>query len=379
MHIAINGWFWNNPGVGSGQYVRRMVATFAEITPRLRINLIVPEDHTVESPGESVTVTHVPMKGRGHIAKVQFEQNIFPRAAAELGADLAHVPYWGSPLRCSIPMVVTVHDIIPLILPEYRGGLLARFYTGLVAAAARGASAVITDSLASKADIIAHLGIPESTIHAIPLAAGKRYHPREGGLVDMAVRKKYDLPEEFVLYVGGYDIRKNVHTLLKAYTYIRDGAGDMFPLVLAGKIPEKKSKRFTDVVGLAEKMNVRDVIHFPGWIDDEDMPALYRLARVFAFPSRYEGFGLDVVEALSCGTPVVATDTSSIPEIVGDAGFLVAPDDARHMAGSILAMLNQEDLHRTMSRKALEQAKQFSWARTIAETLAVYEQVLGTG
>jgi glycosyltransferase involved in cell wall biosynthesis len=374
MHIAINGWFWNRPDTGSGQYVRRLVSTFADLTPRLRITLIVPGGWEVEPPGQTVSVSTVPLPGTGHRAKVRFEQRLFPQAAQQVGADLAHVPYWGSPLASPVPVVVTVHDLIPLILPQYRGGLLARVYTGLVAAAARGASAVITDSEASRQDILAHLAVPAERVHAIPLGAGTEFHPRRGSLVDMAVQKKHGLPPEFVLYVGGYDVRKNVQTLLKAYTYIRDGAGDLYPLVLAGRLPDRPSLRFTDVQGLIDQMNIRDVVQLTGWVDPAELPALYRLASCFVFPSRYEGFGLPVLEAMACGTPIVAANASSLPEIVGDAGFLVEPGDARRMAGAILAILNQPALAGDLARRAAARAGEYTWARTAAETLVVYEQ-----
>lgn len=377
LHVAINGWFWDRSDTGSGQYLRHLVGAFAEIAPRLRITLVVPAAMEVEPPGPSVRVLPVPLKGRGQWAKLRFEQRQFPQAAADAGADIVHVPYWGGPLNSPLPVIVTIHDIIPLILPTYRGGLLGRIYTSLVAATARGAAAVLTDSVASKSDILDRLGLPADRVTVIPLAAAPVFRPHDGGLVDVAVRRKYDLPEDFALYLGGYDVRKNVRTLLHAYSYIQTGAGDMYPLVLAGKLPDKTGPRFTDVAGLIEALELQDAVRCIGWVDEDDKPALYRLATCFVFPSMYEGFGLPVLEALACGTPVVAANTSSIPEIVGDAGFLVDSHDPRHMAGSMLALYNQPDLRADLSQRALKQAEQFSWKRTIIETLAVYEQVAG--
>jgi glycosyltransferase involved in cell wall biosynthesis len=296
--------------------------------------------------------------------------------AARVGADLAHVPYWGSPLNSPIPVVVTIHDLIPLILPAYRGSVLARLYTGMVGAAARGAAAVITDSRASGEDIAQHLRIPADHIYPIPLAASSVYQPRQGSLVDMAIRKKYKLPVEYVLYLGGYDIRKNVHTLLKAFTYVRTGYD--IPLVLAGRLPEKKSSRFIDVSSYIDLMELGDIVQVVGEIEEDDKPAIYRMAKTFVFPSRYEGFGLPVLEAMACGKAVVTTNAPSLPELVGDAAFVVDPDDARHMAGSILATLTQPDTNEDLSRKALARASEFSWARTAAETTAVYSQILST-
>jgi glycosyltransferase involved in cell wall biosynthesis len=375
IHAAINGWFWDRPDTGSGQYVRRLVETFAALAPHVRITLIAPQGREVEAP-PGIAVERVPLQGRGHLAKLRFEQQGFPQAAGRIGADVAHVPYWGGPLRSPVPVVVTIHDLIPLILPEYRGGMLARLYTGLVAAAARGAAAIITDSEASRADILQHLSLPPERVRAILLAAGQQYTPRGD---DQAVRQKYDLPPDFALYLGGYDIRKNVQTLLKAYTYVRDGAGAEFPLVLAGRPPQKRSARFTDVERLINEMNIRDAVRAIGWVDEVDKPSLYRLATCFVYPSRYEGFGLPVLEAMACGTPVVTSSTSSLPEIVGDAAFMVAPNDARSIAGALLALFNQSDLARELGRRGLERAQMFSWARTAAQTLEVYEEAAASG
>jgi glycosyltransferase involved in cell wall biosynthesis len=375
VHVAINGWFWGRPDTGSGQYLRRLLAALAALDDPPQLMLIVPQGEPVEAPA-GVAVRTVPLPGRGHWAKLRFEQRAFPAAAAAAGADLAHVPYWSGPLRSPLPIVVTVHDLIPLILPAYRGGVLARLYTGLAAAGARGAAAVITDSEAARSDILHHLGLPAERVHAIHLAAGEPFRPLPPDDLQAAIHEKYNLPDRFVLYLGGYDVRKNVATLLQAMTYVREGTGGDVPLVLAGRMPERPSPRFSDVQGMIDTGDLGDVVRTIGWVEEDDAPALYALASVFAFPSHYEGFGLPALEAMACGTPVVAADVSSLPEVVGDAGYLVDPNDARAMAGAILAILLQDDLAGDLSRLGLAQAANFSWAKTAAETVAVYEAVL---
>lgn len=373
MHLAMNAWFWNRPDTGSGQYVRRLVEHLPSAVPDLTITLVAPRGRAADVPA-GVGLKTVPLHQHGHLAKLRFEQQLFPRVAGELQADLAHVPYWGGPLRSPVPIIVTVHDLIPMLLPEYRGGAASRLYTGLVAASTRGASAVITDSEASRRDILAHLGLPPERVHTVLLAAGEKYHPRSGSLFDLGIRKKYDLPPEFILYLGGYDVRKNIEMLLRAFLYVQKGYD--IPLVLAGVLPETITPRFSDVPSLVKSLGLEDAVRFIGWVDEGDAPALYRLASCFVFPSRYEGFGLPVLEALSSGIPVVACDTSSIPEITGDAAFLVEPDDARHMGGAILSTLLQEDLAADLKQRALARARLFSWERTAAETAAIYRQVL---
>ena len=194
---------------------------------------------------------------------------------------------------------------------------------------------------------------------------------------DEAVRQKYDLPDEFALYFGGFDVRKNVNTLLLAWTYVGQPLGEQIPLVLAGRPPRKwGTRRFPDMPGYARELKIEDYLIWTGEIDEDEKASLYRLAKVVVFPSLYEGFGLPVLEAMACGTPVVAGNVSSIPEVAGEAAYLVDPENAREMGGAILALLVQDDLHRHMSNLARGQATQFSWRKTAQETLSVYEKVM---
>ena len=328
-----------------------------------------------ESVPPSVKVINIPIKA-GHIGKVRFEQQQFPKACQTAGADLAHVPYWGGPLRSPIPLVITVHDLTTMLVPEYSRSFNARLYNGLVSASARGADHIITDSLASKKDIIEHLHIADEKITPIYLAASPDFRPDDNSLVDMAVLKKYDLPDFYVLYLGGYEIHKNVTTLLLAYSYVGQALGEDYPLVLAGKKPTAVSDVYPDYEDYIQQLRIEEYVHWLGYVDEEDKPVLYRNAETFVMPSKYEGFGLGVVEAMASGTPVVTTDRTSLPEVIGDAGFTVDADDARQMAGAIISTIIQDNLRAEMRQDGLAQAKQFSWEKTATETLLVYDKIL---
>jgi glycosyltransferase involved in cell wall biosynthesis len=323
----------------------------------------------------------LPIKTRlsGHLRKVWFEQRAYPRAVARLKADIAHVPYWGPPLRVSAPLVCAVLDVIPLVVPEYRAGILNRLYVSLVRAAAKGAAQILTISEDSKQDIVRHLGVPAERISVTYLAADDEFHPELGRESDQAVRTKYGLDDvdDFVLYLGSYAVHKNVRLLLAAYTYVAQGAD--VPLVLAGHTPaEWGTPRFPDLSAYIQELGLTDLVRWLGPVDEADKAALYRLASVFVFPSRYEGFGLGPLEAMASGTPVVACDVSSVPEVTGNAAYLVEPDDSRAMAGAILALLLQPDHAAVMRNLGLARAREFSWRRTAEATLAVYER-LGQG
>ncbi len=376
MHIAFNGWFWNQPNTGSGQYIRRLLHNLRRVAPDLQMTLILPPHNNVpdDVPADVSIVTT--SGSSGQLGKVWFEQRTYPKMVARVDADIAHVPYWGPPLSSPARLVTSVLDVIPLAIPDYSRGFKARLYTSLVTAAARGSAHTITLSQDSKADIVKYIGLPADSITPTYLAADEAYHPRIGAESDAAVRKKYDLPDQFVLGIGGFDVRKNMKQLLLAYTYVGQAEGDNIPLVMAGREPEWGTGVFPDLRAYAEELKITDYIRWIGYIDEADKPSLYRLADVFVFPSLYEGFGLPVLEAMASGTPVVANEISSIPEVVGDGAYLVEADNARAMAGAIIALLLQQPLRESLTTQGLARATNFSWRKTAKETLAVYEKVM---
>ena len=263
-------------------------------------------------------------------------------------------------------------------MPEYNRGARVRLYNALISAAARGADHALTDSFASKLDILDHLGLPEENVTAVYLGVGPQYTPAAAGnLLDMATARQYDLPETYVLYLGGYETHKNVTTLLHAYTYVAQTLGEEYPLLLAGRKPTAVSDAFPDYDGLIARAGLGKYVRWLGYVDEADKPALYRHATAFVFPSRREGFGLPPLEAMACGAPVIVGDGGSLPEIVGPAGFVIDPDDARGMAGALIALLTEEALAADLRRQGPIQAAKFTWETTAAETLLVYDRIAG--
>jgi glycosyltransferase involved in cell wall biosynthesis len=381
MKIAVNAWFWDNPAVGSGQYLRYLLPALLAADDSLDITLISPK------PFDSAQLERYPnlkfhrvktpfANQASNLAKVWFEQITFPRACWTLGIDLAHVPYFGSPLAPSVPTIVTIHDLIPMILPEYRGGFLVRLYTSLVAAAASQAKIILADSEASRRDIVRKLGLPVEQVRVVYLAPAPNFQPAETWQQLVEIKKKYNLPENFVLYLGGYDVRKNVSALLHAYTWVSATLGDQYPLVLAGRMPKTDTTFFPDPLRIARELGIADSVVTPGWIAEEDRPLLYAAATVFVYPSRYEGFGLPVLEAMACGVPVVTTNAASIPELAGPAAFQLDPNDTKHMAAPIIRLCTEEESRDAMIERGFAQVEKFSWAKTAEETLRAYREVV---
>jgi glycosyltransferase involved in cell wall biosynthesis len=380
MQIAINGWFWQSSTTGSGRYTRRLVEGLATLAPELQISLITPSAdrrHPSDKPDPPAPcILHAVPCSRSNLGKVWFEQVAFPRACTRLGADVVHVPYWAPPLRSSAPLVVTIHDLIPLVLRPYRGGPLQRLYTALVSASARGATMVITDSQASRRDILTHLGLLPERVRAIPLAADGRHSP-DPCPEDEAIRARYGLPDRYVLYLGGFDVRKNLTTVVATYRWVGPVLAEDCPLVIGGRLPEQDTPFAPGPRRLMEEQGVSDeFVRFIGFVEERDTPAVYRGAVAFIFPSRYEGFGLPPLEALACGTPVVGSDAASLPEVIGSAGVLLDPDDAEGMAGALIQLALDEDFRAEMSRRAVAQSARFSWDHTAQATLAAYRDTI---
>jgi glycosyltransferase involved in cell wall biosynthesis len=380
VRVAINAWFWEQSATGSGQYVRCLIRHLSTLREGLDIVLVAPRGRAEEitegalPPQARVVGIRLPPGMPVALAKVWFEQLAFPRACAHLQANVAHVPYWAPPWRGRVPTVTTIHDLIPLLLPEYRGGALVRLYTGLVSAAARRAPLVLTDSEAARRDIIAHLGLEPTRVRAVPLAADSRFTPTPSS-DDAAVRARLGVPPRYVLYLGGFDVRKNLALALRACQHAAPAVGPDCPLVIAGRLPERDSRFTPDPRRLARELSFDPASVRFGAPSEADKPALYRGAQVFLFPSRYEGFGLPPLEALACGTPVVGSHAAALPEVVGSGGLLFSPDDAAGMGAALAHVLSDPGLRNELGRRAIAQAARFSWERTARETLRAYRDL----
>jgi glycosyltransferase involved in cell wall biosynthesis len=389
MKIALNAWFLDQPTTGSGQYLARLLAEYAAHPAGHRFllcghtgqehpNLPNPSSPTIEwqvlhTPFDTALSSGRPSSSLSrHLAKVWFEQVSFARACRTWGADLIHVPYWASPLIGHIPTVVTVHDLIPLLVPAYKGGRLGKAYTRLVTLSARRTTHVITDSRASRQDIITHLRIPPERVEAILLAASERFRPIQAPEILQQVRAKYRLPRRYLLYLGGFDVRKNVRSILQAYA--RLDVPDV-NLVIAGELPAHDTAFSPHPQRIATELAISERVHLTGWVDEKDKPALYHMAIALVFPSHYEGFGLPPLEAMSCGTPAIGSDRSSLPEVIGKGGLCIAPDDIEALTQAMRRLCTDDQLHECLAQAALVQAAHFNWSQTAQATMAAYERV----
>lgn len=298
--------------------------------------------------------------------RILWEQLVWPWQSRKL--DLMHSMAFVTPFVAPCPTVVTVYDLSFLHFPERFPALQRWYLTSQTKRSCRAAKRVITISESSRQDVHTFFDVPLSQIDVVYPGVNGRYRPLSPEQIT-SFRQKNNLPERFILHVGTLQPRKNIPTLLEALATLDDKD---IHLVLAGG----KGWFYDEIFVQIEALGLVDRVIFPGYVADEDLPLWYNAATLFAFPSVYEGFGMPVVEAMACGTPVVASDASSIPEAVGDAGLLFNPQDAGELAERMASVLNDSTMSATMRTKGLKHAKQFSWEEAGQETAVIYHQIL---
>jgi glycosyltransferase involved in cell wall biosynthesis len=294
--------------------------------------------------------------------------------------DLIHYPYFDLfwltlPFKKPKPTVVTVHDLIPLVFPDkFPKGIKGWLKYQIQRQSLRRAEAIITDSENSKRDIMKFIGFPQEKIYVVYLAAAEAFKPIKSTARLEQIKKKYYLPPSFVLYVGDVNYNKNILGLVKACKKIK------IPLVIVGKEAVQEdfdqfhaeNQPLVQLIELYGKDN--DVLRL-GFVSEEDLTAIYNLAMVYCQPSFYEGFGLPVLEAMACGTPVVAAKTASLPEICGEAALMVDPKKTDEISLGIKRIIDDKMLRERLVKRGLTQVKKFSWEKTARETIKVYERI----
>lgn len=295
--------------------------------------------------------------------------------------DVVHYPYF-DPFFLTLPYqkkhntIVTVHDLAPLIFPKhFPAGLRGKLKWHLQKFRLKKADAIITDSICSKNDIAKIAGISKEKIHVVYLAAGEEFTKyQKSNSKDQKLRKKYNLPEKFALYVGDATWNKNLPRIVRAAI-----EADV-PLVMAGKALSTEilnnNPWNSDLQEAQRIAHQSDTVFLLGFVPDEDLVSLYNAATVFVMPSLYEGFGLPILEAMSCGCPVITSKEGSLSEVAGDAAYFVDAYSQEDIANGIKKVFLDEKLQQLLSQKGLKQAKKFNWKKTAQETIRVYQTVV---
>lgn len=299
-----------------------------------------------------------------------WDQFTFPKRAKKAKVDILHQPCFSAPIFYSGKVVVTCHDIISILFPKNLPFWSRMFYSKWMPFSYRRADMIIASSECTKKDMIKYLKIDPGKIKVIYLATSADFKPAKDKNIIDKIKKKYKTGDKYFIHVGTLEPRKNLSFLVKAFSQAsKDGIDEN--LVIVGK----KGWYYEDLFKLVEELNLENRVIFTGYAEEGDIPVLYSGATALTFPSLYEGFGFPPLEAMSCGTPVISSNTSSLPEVIGEAGILIPPKKEKIWAEQMVKVSRDEKLAKDLSEKGLIQAKKFSWEKTAKEVLGVYEEI----
>jgi glycosyltransferase involved in cell wall biosynthesis len=366
MRIGIDARLVHYQRAGIAQYTLRLLQGLAQI--RGDDEFVVLQHHRDREPYiEEKGFTRCPAYTPSHH---RLESYLLALELIPLGLDVFHSPDFIPPRKTRYKCVITVHDLNFLVYPHFLTSDAARYY-GQIDQAVRRADRIIAVSESTRRDIVRLIGAPENKISVIYEGANPIFRPldnkeelREG------LRQKYGFSGDFILFVSTIEPRKNIPTLIRAFRQLLDDYHLDASLVLAGREGWKVDEVFATI----EELKVEDRVFCLGRVPTADLVSLYNTARAFAFPSFYEGFGLPPLEAMACGTPVVVSNVSSLPEVVGDAGLMVDPEEVEELTVALWRLMSDEDLRKDLIDKGLRRASRFSHEKMARETLAVYHR-----
>ncbi len=369
-------------GAGIGRYTRGLVDALTRLDTRHQYTLLVLGRAGARFiPGAlpaNFKLRYVPLSDRWATV-LWYRLNLpLPVDLFAGRADLFHGPSFTLP-PSFIPSLLTVHDLSFLRYPQGAHPALLAWLSRAVPRSLRRARHVLADSENTRSDLIELMGVPAGRITVIGAGVDERFRPVTDPAILADVRARYRLSDRFILGISTLEPRKNFTGLIAAFNRLatttdRPSSVDDLHLVIAGG----KGWLYDDIFAEADASPVRERIHFTGFVADEDLPALYTRADLFAFPSHYEGFGIPVLEAMACGTPVVCADNSSLPEVAGDAALLVAATDTDALADAMQRLLVDTSLRTGLIERGLAQVRKYTWEGAARRLLEVYEAVAGS-
>jgi glycosyltransferase involved in cell wall biosynthesis len=376
VRIAMDGSFLRLPPSGTAAYIRGLYLGFYELHADLDLHLL-DRDRPAPNPlGEDrLTCTSKPMLYDKRLDRARWELFGVSRKANEGRAQLLHIPHFSAPVRPGMPLVVTIHDVIPLVLPEYRASAAMRAHLTVIRRTVKRARIILTPSQSAANDIRDVLGIPEEKIRITPEAADSKYVPPSTIEAAKKLVRQLGINGPYVFNVGGLDVRKNLPVLIQAFAEALPHLPPGTKLVIAGAPHSKNQTVFPPLEPVISSLGLQTSVVLLGRVSEEDKLLLYQAADLYVTPSIYEGFGLTALEAMACGVPTTAANRTSLPEVVGDGGLLIEPE-VRAISQSVVDVLTNADLANLLQRKALDRAKQFSWRRTAELTIDAYREAL---
>ena len=357
-------------GTGIGTYTHELIRSLSNIDSENDYLLFMPECDLFNKLNPNFKIQKVESE-----ASDNFWENVkIPNIINNIDIDLYHVPQNGVGLspNISCKKVITLHDIIPLKMPETVSDRYLRIFNNELPEIINNCDGIITVSEFSKNDISKEFGFPLEKIFVTPLAAEEIYTPLSKCQSKKLITKKYGIKEDFILYVGGFSPRKNIIGLIESYSKLPSKLKDTFKLIIIGR----KGRSYPIYKQRAEDLNVSSNVIFTDFVPLEDMPLFYNAAEVLVYPSFYEGFGLPPIEAMACGTPVITSNVTSLPEVCYESALLIDPHDIDLLSYDIERVLSNSLLRLAMVKKSLSRSNSFSWIKTAKKTINAYKFIL---
>lgn len=357
--------------VGAGVYIIQLLRAIANIDKHNSYYIFAPS-FVIEELGIQQRNFHfVRVDLASRIARMFWEQTILPLRIIQLDIDILHSPHYTSPVFKKCKSVVTFHDMTFYLMPEMHEKSKRAFFKSMIKYSSLSADKLISVSQNTSSDMIKILDMDLNKICTILSAANPSYQIQDPFHVGM-ICSKYNLEQKkYLLFVGAIEPRKNIPLLIEAYSKLA-GEFPSIPLVIIGR----KGWMYESIFELVESLKIGDKVKFLGYVEEEDLITLYNGAKVFIYPSTYEGFGFPILEAMQCGTPVITSNTSSLAELAGDAALLIDPTNVGDLLDSMKKILKDENLAQELSRKGLANSALFTWDRTAANTLSVYHSLM---
>jgi glycosyltransferase involved in cell wall biosynthesis len=372
VRIGIDATALPQQRTGVANYVFGLVRGLAAVDGDNSYVVFAKPHHIAELGVDRPNFRFQPVEFPARGLRLAWEQVGLPRHVRAERLDVLHSPHYTMPLRHAARSVVTFCDMTFVLQPEVHQPVKRMFFPAMMRWSARHADRLITISESTRDDLLRLWDVDPERTTAVPLAAGPEYRPVSADAAAAACGRHGLRPGGYILYVGVLEPRKNVDRLVAAFGQAGARLGGL-DLVIAGR----RGWMYDEIFAQVQALGLEDRVRFTGYVAQEDLPGLYGGARLFAYPSRYEGFGLPVLEAMRCGVPVVTTNVSSMPEVAGDACLLVSPDDVLGLADAMARLVEQPALAAELGRRGQERAAAFTWERCARETRAVYEQALG--
>ena len=366
MKIGIDAKYIYTNKAGTGRYINNLLSHVKKID---NVNLYVELHPSSQSEIKKTNnfLSRI-TNGFGEFIRCQL---MLPLRTKSLGIDILHSPTFISPIITGCPVILTIYDLNHILYPETFEPLYRQYLNLLLPICAKRATKIITTSESSRKDIIGNLHVGEDKVEVIYGAASPIFGRLDTENNFQSVLKKFRIRTPYILNVGTLEPRKNISGLLKAFSMLKERKSIPHKLVIVGE----KGWRHKIIFKAISSLNLQDEVIFTSYISDEELMILYNKCNVFVYPSLYEGFGLPPLEAMTCGAPVITSNTSSLPEVVGNAGIMINPDNTEELCETIYTVIENNSLMENMRKKSLERAKLFSWEKSARQLLKIYSEV----